>query len=240
LAIKQKNFRVLQSIAVGPGCNPTQITIASQPDASTLISEAYFLWQGVEPGESWFVSARFIKAGGSKTDVINIPPEKCTPVPINSASPHVAQAVQIDVSTLPPATGTVELIVNVVDRMRAGISFSGGNLICVCTKAWWSPVDAKMQNEVIVHELGHQMGMTADGEGKLPDKTASWYDNAKGHRGNHCFHGLSPTLARYDSDADGSLSKCVMYGATNGLSDFCINCAPAVRKVDLSDGWEPF
>jgi type VI secretion system secreted protein VgrG len=240
LAVKRENFRVLQSVGVGSGSAPALITIAAQPDASTLISEAYFLWQGLEPGESWFVSARFIKAGGSATDVINIPREKCRPVPSSSASPQEAQVVQIDVSALPHATGTIELVVNIVDQMKGGISLFGGNLICVCTKAWWSAVDAKMQNEVVVHELGHKMGMAPDGRRKLPDKTDSWYDDAKGHRGNHCFYGLSASQTRYDSDADVNLSKCVMYGATNGHSDFCVNCAPAVRKVDLSDGWEPF
>jgi type VI secretion system secreted protein VgrG len=240
LAVKQENFRVRKSVTVGPGSAPALITIAAEPDGSGSSPEAYFLWQGFGPGESWFVSARFIKAGGSAADAVSIPVEKCTPVPSSFASPQGAQVVRIDVSALPLATGKIYLVVNIVDRMRGGISFSGGNLICVCTKAWWSTFDTKMQNEVIVHELGHKMGMAADGSRKLPDKTVSWYDDAKGHRGNHCFYGLSATQARYDSDADLSGSKCVMYGATNDLSDFCVNCAPAVCKVDLSDGWDPF
>jgi hypothetical protein len=32
--------------------------------------------------------------------------------------------------------------------------------------------------------------------------------------------------------------KCVMYGELIGRTDFCPNCAPAVREVDLSSGWE--
>lgn len=240
LAVKQKNFRVLHSVAVGPGSAPALVTIAAQPDALTLISEPYFLWQGLGRDESWFVSARFIKTGGTLADVIKIPGEKCTSVPSSSALPQQSNTVQIDVSALPHATGTIELVVNIVDRMRAGISFYGGNLICVCTKAWWATINTKMQNEVIVHELGHKMGMVADGRGKLPDRTVSLYDDAKGHRGNHCFYGLSAAQTRYDSDADLSGSKCVMYGATNNLSDFCVNCAPAVLKVDLSDGWDAF
>jgi hypothetical protein len=240
LAVKQENFRVRKSLAVGPESAPALIKISVQPDVSGFVPEPYFLWQGIVPGESWFVSAKFTKAGSSATEAINIPREKCTLVPSSSASPQAAQAVQIDVSALPPTTGKIELVVNIVDRMRGGISFPGGNLICVCTKAWWSTVDAKMQNEVIIHELGHKMGMVADGSGKLPDRAVSWYDNAKGHRGNHCFYGLSATQARYDSDADLSGSNCVMYGAANNLSDFCVNCAPAVLKLDLSDGWNPF
>lgn len=240
LAVKQENFPIRKSVAVGPGSPPVLLTITAEPTASGSTPEPYFLWHGLGQGESWFVSARFIKAGRTAANAISIPVEKCAPVASNSAIPLQPNAVRIDVSALPHATGKIYLVVNIVDRMRGGISFFGGNLICVCTKAWWSTFDPKMQNEVIVHELGHKMGMVADGSGKLPDKTVSWYDDAKGHRGNHCFYGLSATQGRYDSDADLSGSKCVMYGVANDLSDFCVNCAPAVQKVDLSDGWDPF
>lgn len=241
LAVKREKFNVGASpVVVGPGSPPVQILIGDPPNATSIDPELYFLWQGIVQGENWFVSAKFTKVGGSATDAISIPLDRCTPVPNSSASPQAAQEVRVDVSALPHATGTIELVVNIVDRMRAGISFPGGNLICVCTKAWWSNIDTKMQNKVIVHELGHKMGMVANGKGKLPDKIVSLYDDEKGHRGNHCFYGLSATQARYDSDADLSGSKCVMYGAANNLSDFCVNCAPAVLKLDLSDGWDPF
>jgi hypothetical protein len=32
----------------------------------------------------------------------------------------------------------------------------------------------------------------------------------------------------------------VMFGATNGVSAFCSDCAPVVQKVDVSDGWSAF
>jgi len=63
--------------------------------------------------------------------------------------------------------------------------------------------------------------------------------NEQDHVGNHCFHGLPANQTRYDSPSYVTRSKCVMYGSANGVIDFCVNCAPAVCKADLSDGWRP-
>jgi len=241
LAIKKENFQVGASpVVVGPGSSPVLIPVGDPPSAKSLFPVTYFLWQGLVPGENWFVSAKFIKTGGNQTSAVDIPAEKCKPVPSTSAIPQRANMVRIDVSSLQQGTGTIVLVVNVVERMRAGLSFRGGNLICVCTKAWWTPVDIKTQNEIVVHEIGHSIGMVPDGSGKLPDRLTSYYDDAKGHVGNHCFYGLPANQNRYDSPSDVIRSKCVMYGSANGVSDFCINCAPAVRKVDLSEGWRAF
>jgi hypothetical protein len=238
LAVKMTDLVVPKpSVTVGPGSSPVEVVI-SRYVPSHVFPEFHYLWQGIVPGESWFVSASFLKDGGKPADAIRIPLGKCTPVP--DGHPQKSKIVRVDVSGLPRGTGTIELVVNVVQRMRGGLSFSGGNLICVCTKAWWKNTDAKMQNDVIAHELGHKLGMVSDGTGKLPDKIVSLYDDNKGHRGNHCFYGLSANQKRYGSSSDLFGSKCVMYGETNSKSDFCVNCAPAVLKVDLTDGWRPF
>jgi hypothetical protein len=78
--------------------------------------------------------------------------------------------------------------------------------------------------------------MVATGSGKLPNKTSYHYDNNKGHVGNHCHYDIAAGQTRYDSSTDVANSKCVMYGTTNGRSDFCPECAKALRKVDLASG----
>jgi hypothetical protein len=132
------------------------------------------------------------------------------------------------------------LKVDWVNRMRGGLSFPNGNLICVCTRAWWKTESTADQVQVMIHEMGHKVGMVPDGTGVLPDKPATYYD-AKGHVGPHCHEGIPAGQAKYDSRADGNASKCVMYGATNGKTAFCAkNCAPVIKKVDLTAGWPAF
>jgi hypothetical protein len=140
----------------------------------------------------------------------------------------------VDVAALPAGTGTIQLRVNVVDRMRMGMSIPDGNMICICTKVWWGSVDAAEQTSVAVHEMGHKVGMVCEGTGKQPDKVTTLYQN-KGHVGNHCYFDLGE-LDSY-SGVDGN--QCVMYGAiaTPPLTAFCEKCLPAVRKMDLSPGW---
>jgi hypothetical protein len=239
LAVKNPNQLVLKTgLAVGPGKPPVDIPIVAAGLTSGVAQR--YLWQGLVPGEGWFVSAKFIKDGGSAADEVDLPEARCVAVPESAGSPERANMVRIDVTALTAGTGTIELRVHVVDRMRAGLSFAGGNLICVCTKSWWKTKDTAAQNQVMVHELGHTFGMVANGSAKGPDKTVSWYDNSKGHVGDHCFHGNAAGQARYDAKSDSAKSKCVMYGATNGISAFCADCAPALRKVDLSAGWSAF
>jgi type VI secretion system secreted protein VgrG len=81
--------------------------------------------------------------------------------------------------------------------------------------------------------MGHKVGMVPDGT--TLDATPNQY-TGKGHVGSHCHTGLA-VLATY-SGVDGS--TCVMFGATNGLSAFCADCARAAKKVDLSAGWSGF
>ena len=122
--------------------------------------------------------------------------------------------------------------------MRGGLSFPGTNIVAICTKAWWQNKLSNSQHEVIIHEIGHQIKMVTDGSGKLPAKTPNHYIG-KGHIENHCKSELS--VAKKGATNYGSLtptppSNCVMYGATNGHSSFCSDCAKAVKKIDLSNG----
>jgi hypothetical protein len=240
LAVRNPNQVMVRTpVRVGPGEAAVDIPVVAL-GLTTARVERRHLWQGLVPGESWFVSAKFLRTGGLPADAVDLPLALCTAVPQLRSIPDRSNTVRVNVSTLTPATGTITLIVNVVDRMRAGLSFSGGNLICVCTKAWWIDENTASQNQVIVHELGHKFGMVPTGGGKLPDKTASWYDSSKGHVGNHCFFGNAAGQARYDAATDIERSQCVMYGGANDTSAFCTECATSVRKVDLSDGWSAF
>ena len=230
LAVKNSSQVLeLTGVEAGPGKDPAEIPVMARGLRSGDGLRARSLWKDLVPGESWFVSATYTPdAGGAPR---NIPGAKCTALPDDSAS---CRSVKVEVSDLPAGTGTLRVTVHVVDRMRGGLSFTSGNLICICTKAWWQTQEADVQSSTAIHEMGHKVGMVANGTGKLPDKVETQYD-AKGHVGSHCHFGL----AVLDTYVGVSGNKCVMFGAVGAGSptDFCEKCTPAVRKVDLSAGW---
>jgi len=190
-----------------------------------------YLWKDIVTGEGWFVSCLYWKDGTDFFRMVPIPEEKCHAVSDSSSRQSMCRLVKIDVSDLPPSTGTIFLNLHWVNRMRGGKSFRE-NLICVCTRSWWRDKTTAYQNQVMIHEIGHQYGMVADGTGTGPDWVTTQYDNS-GHKGSHCHRGISDR-ADYGG-VEGS--TCVMFGATNGINAFCSECAGAVKKQDFSGGF---
>jgi len=229
LAVKNFSQSVIKSgVNVGPR-RPVVVMPLAGPGLTNPAVQRRYLWKDIVPGEGWFVSATYSPdAGGS--DVI-IPETKCIAQPAGSSA---CTSVSIDVTGLPDGRGTITLVVDWVDRMRGGLSFGAGNAVCVCTRAWWLDISSPTQNQVLVHEIGHQVGMVANGTGRLPDRVSTHYDASKGHVGDHCHQGIPPGQARYDRPADLVAARCVMYGTTTANTAFCGNCASAVRKVDVS------
>ena len=223
------------NVPVGPGAASVVINVAG-PGKTNPDVKAKYLWQNIVTGEGWFEGAYF--KDSSSGLITEIAEGNCVAVPVNASNPNMSRKVKIDVTQLPAGkTGKVVLKLTWVDRMRAGLSFGGNNLICVCTKAWWRNKTAAQQNQVIIHEMGHKIGMVPNGQAKLPDKITTFYDSTKGHVGTHCHHGIPAGQDRYDASADAALSDCVMYGSTNGQSAFCEHCSVAAKKQDITAGW---
>ena len=203
LAVKNPNQTIIKTpVQVGPD-KPA----VDGPGLTNPAVKARYLWKNIVPSEEWFVSAKFLRTGGvAGTDDEVIPKEKCTAV-ASGSNADKCNSVQVDVTGLPAGAGSITLQVNWVDRMRGGLSFPGGNLICVCTRAWWTTISTADQNQVIIHELGHSVGMVAKGTGKQPDKVATHYDTSKGHVGDHCHDGIPAGQTRYDSSTDSAASN---------------------------------
>jgi hypothetical protein len=231
LAVKDSDKEVTKSgVDVGSGRPDVEVDIIDP-----VSTRRKYLWNNIVPGEGWFVSCTFLKDGGTAgTDTVTIPAADCTLVADNASVPDMSSKVKVKVSGLATATGTLTLKINWVNRMRGGISL-GGNIVCVCTRAWWRTKSTTDQNQTMIHELGHQLKMVADGTGRGPDQVSTHY-TGKGHVGPHCHEGL-PVLADYSTSTG---SSCVMFGATNGVATFCTNCVPAVIKQDLSAGFTRF
>jgi hypothetical protein len=209
-------------------------------DVKKLNGDSTYLWKDIEPSEDWFVSAVYIPDGAGSP--ILIPKSRIIPIPEYPVStyPHLSDRcnqISIDVSHLPTGTGKIKVLLNVVNRFRGGLALGSTNLVCICTKSYWQKSSSSSQNNVTIHEIGHKVGMVSDGTGIKPDKVSSYYW-ATGHIGAHCSTGLSATeLITTDYKSHTSSSTCVMFGTGNGFSNFCVNCAPAVKKTDITGGF---
>jgi hypothetical protein len=230
LAVKAADQDISKSgVDVGPGKPDVVIDIVDSA------AQTMYLWHDLVPGDGWFVSASYLKDGGTAgTDDVAIAAALCTPEALNAHNPDLWTKVKVKVDGLPAGTGTLKLRVNCVSWMAGGLSFPG-NIICICTRSWWRGTNTASQNQIMIHELGHQVKMAADGSGTSVDMVPKHY-TGKGHQGPHCHYDL-PVLASYDNVMG---SACVMFGATNGITTFCIHCSPSVSKQDLSSGFPTF
>lgn len=233
LAIKRENQPLTQvGVDVGPGKALVNIKVETPGnrvgDTATVPRP---LWNNLVPGEGWWVSCKYTPDSGGA--VVELTEDKCT-----AWGSDPSYWIQVDVTGLPAGTGKIEMVVHVAEWFAGGLAFGGtSNVICVCTRSWWTPMAVSKQECVLNHEMGHKIQMVADGLTNHPDKTATHYDSSKGHVGNHCFFGCAAGQATYATTANHTDSKCVMYGAVNEKTEFCVNCGPAIRKVDLTAGW---
>ncbi len=150
--------------------------------------------------------------------------------------------------------GYLEVVVNVriADGWTNGFSwrYSGVDLITCARRVTWEDMPANTTKYTWNHEVGHRFGMTAWGHSthgsktlrdKLPDGPSTLYGenrgvNDKTHAGPHCEKG-----ATFNSSAKtwSGTPACVMFGAngigsTHSPDDYCSECKPIVRKLDLS------
>lgn len=164
---------------------------------------------------------------------------------------------------LSQTSGTVKFAfeLNRVKGFSGGFSWGGGGfaLTTCCTKAWFENKLSTNSDVIWNHEIGHRMGMVAHGDKdhtatnnkfrkkpKLPDSPPNLYGenigiNDKGHKGPHCEKGavrytLNATTRKWSWSG---LPGCVLFGATGTAAgssplDYCSDCEPVVRKLDLS------
>jgi len=148
-------------------------------------------------------------------------------------------------------TGTIEvsLEVNITSGWINGFSweYSGAKLITCARRTLWTDMPAQTRDYTWIHEIGHRFGMVASGSSSfttdrsLPDAPSTLYGenrgvNDKGHSGPHCEKGATYNAT---SETWSGSPGCVMFGA-NGIGsnhapkEYCSECKPIVRKLDLS------
>lgn len=227
--------------SAGPGAADREVQFVS---ADGSVS---FLWHNIEPNVDWFVECLFEytdpAAGVRRVPVAR---DRLTPLPFDAAEPKACHAVNIRLAGLVPipATGRLTLRVRLMESAAAGVAFPDTNLLCVAALSPFEPVTMNYQQETLVHEIGHLIGMVpsgpewarahpdeADMDSSKLDKGPFFYSQF----GNHCHFGLPASQA--DPSHTGA---CVMFGGDCQSIRYCVHCAKAVRKVDMSRGWPSF
>ncbi|MFY1910560.1 type VI secretion system Vgr family protein [Achromobacter xylosoxidans] len=227
--------------SAGPGAPDKEVQFVS---ADGNVS---FLWHNIEPNVDWFLECLFEytdPAAGMRR--VPVARDRLTPLPYDPAEPKACHAVNIRLAGLLPipATGRLILRVRLMESAAAGAAFYDTNLLCVAALSPFEPVTMNYQQETLVHEIGHLIGMVpsgpewaqahpdeADMDSSKLDKGPFFYSQF----GNHCHFGLPASQA--DPSHTGA---CVMFGGDCQSIRYCVHCAKAVRKVDMSNGWPSF
>lgn len=223
LALKGRIQLRKDNVSVGP----------AQPDVTLPVlrgGQARYLWKAID-GMDWPGPVRFAPAGGDARGVTELAP--VTAVPNDHHYPDQCRNIRVKVSGIAKEqeVGRLTLGVSIVERLLGGVSFGNASpRICLATRAGWTGVTAPKQEAIVLHEIGHKIGMVPDGLGNL-DRLALQYDG-NGHVGSHCHAGVPADFGLFH------IGTCVMFGEAVGPNQaFCDACANAVRKADLSTGW---
>lgn len=139
--------------------------------------------------------------------------------------------------------GMLELSVLTVGGFSGGYSDPMANFITIGSAGWDAAYSESKKVQILIHEVGHKVGMVADGKGPAPAAPPNLYGhigtgpnaNNKGHQGPHCEKGM--TYAAGTGSWTGT-PGCVMFGATSGgghatPKTFCADCEKVVRKLDV-------
>jgi len=217
------------------------------------------LWYDLDPADDanrrWFVSCSLWfepdDAPGTK-ETIGVAAGDVTPVgpAVGPYGGHRQVSVRIamdqvkrNLLTSRKGKFKVQLRVVCVAGFSGGFAYNVINLIAIATKAWWE--DATGDAEYVLnHEVGHKVGMVADGKGRSPDSHGHLYGDQRGvndqdHQGPHCSKGATWDASKPKGERWSGTPGCVMFGATgignvSSPPEFCDACAPIVRKLDLS------
>jgi len=212
----------------------------------------YYVWRDMGPGEQWLESAVFRDDFGHEWDVSEHCWTDMHPAhPTNDrATQHNRVNVDVDQAVFArlerprhgewtTAPGVLTVRVNVVRSFIGGYAItspsSRTNVIVISTREDWHTTDANWLFIVLSHELGHKIGLVADGDRDTNvecdlDRSPMRY-TGRGHTGPHCRVGIVGAL----SDPIQRRGECIMFGGGSDQprSRFCDRCSRAVRKVDL-------
>jgi len=149
--------------------------------------------------------------------------------------------VDIDTTGLPQAVpGRLQYRLRVIRIEGMGVSFASDNLILVATEeADGTAVPGGTLEAIIIHEMGHKIGMVPGPQGTRALDTQGTHYRNRGHSGAHCYHGTALVPNFTPGPGAGPVvpaptPDCVMFGDIRSPTTFfCTDCYGSLRKLDL-------
>lgn len=207
----------------GPETRAGNVTFTASNTFSFNTVEALF--DHVDPAEEYYGSLVWTPTGGA---AVNIPKADITR--------NGARGIRINTTAYPKGAGRLAYQMRVLEINGRGLSLPTENLTVVAAEdaETGAVVPANEVMGVLVHEIGHKIGMVAGPQGsRALDEQATYYDG-RGHAGGHCHHGVARPLPANLSTTGGIAPDCTMFGDTRAAtSNFCADCRTSLRKMDL-------
>ncbi|HET9958680.1 MAG TPA: hypothetical protein VFQ61_29505 [Polyangiaceae bacterium] len=221
------------AIFVNKNCIPArehQVVAANFTGAPFVLNTQRRIFSHADRAVRWFHSMTFTPAGGAPVNI-----------PRRAVRVTGLRALTINTSSLPAGAGTLEYEITIVDIEGMGLSLPTENLVTIASRFLdGSPVPAATMAAVMVHEIGHKIGMVPGPQGDHDlDRQSTYYDG-RGHSGPHCRH-PAPLVPTYNSAAPlVPAPTCTMFGdIRTNTTQFCTNCVRSVRKLDLDPDRKP-
>ncbi|MFO0757409.1 MAG: hypothetical protein U0359_13010 [Byssovorax sp.] len=234
---------------------PSKLFTWGYQGQSVIIDTGFWLWADLDPNDdankAWLIdlTCTFTDSAGRPTQ-LNIPRDRINIEGTKRFTYGGYHKIKVDLSapdlqnlrnyfTANKGTITFDYTVLTVGGWTNGFSFNGINLITVADRAQWEDMPAATRDYTLNHEVGHKVGMTPDGTGRLPTKPSCFY-TGQTHQGPHCGKGATFSAA---AQSWSGTPGCVMFGAdgvyngatyTPAPATYCGECEPLLRKVDLS------
>ncbi|MBW2523161.1 MAG: hypothetical protein JRI23_03260 [Deltaproteobacteria bacterium] len=223
-----------------------------------------FLWYGLDDthdaAQHWLVSVE-VKFRDKDNRITRLPiPDDRISIAGDPVEAHGGyNKIKVDLSAddlagirnrFTQRTGKMRFVI----KVRTAHAFMNGfaldlvNMVVIATKAGFRITTDAKRKYTANHEVGHKIGMVADGTGRLPDAPSSLYgnvtagpgENNKGHNGTHCETGgtWNATTKKWSGSPG-----CVMFGSdcivdggreNDAPKTYCDSCKPIVRKLDVS------
>ncbi|MDB5034415.1 MAG: hypothetical protein JWQ98_1656 [Chlorobi bacterium] len=161
--------------------------------------------------------------------------------------------IKVDLSNyiIKAVKGIIKITYYGIDGSRGGFAHPRKNVVVISTRTNEEQRSEEGQIEVIVHEIGHKVGLvpkckpensTKSGTHDL-DRHENQFEGS-GYNGSHCCAGFDQGndsyVTHYQQERkkeNGQKPACVMFGQTPTNCGFCKHCGAAVRKKDLSGGF---